>query len=30
MQLLRKSRWMFFALLLSLVPASSFAGVRAY
>jgi len=27
MQLLRKSRWMFLALLLSLVPASSFAGV---
>ena len=27
MDLLRKSRWMFFALLLSLVPASSFAGV---
>ena len=27
MDLLRKSRWMFLALLLSLVPASSFAGV---
>lgn len=27
MQILRKSRWLFFALLLSLVPASSFAGV---
>jgi hypothetical protein len=27
MNLLRKSRWMFLALLLSLVPASSFAGV---
>jgi YXWGXW repeat-containing protein len=27
MQLLRKSRWMLMALLLSLVPASSFAGV---
>ncbi|WP_348264537.1 hypothetical protein P8935_08380 [Telmatobacter sp. DSM 110680] len=27
MQLLRKARWMFLALLLSLVPASSFAGV---
>ncbi len=27
MNLLRKSRWMFLALLLSLVPASSFAGI---
>ena len=27
MQLLRKSRWMLFALLLSIIPASSHAGV---